>query len=93
VSAKVIQQHAPEGNSEQQRHPGKRDTYDPDGSIAQRGERFLGLLKQIVPPSVLIKNKNYDNEGHVPFPAICDGLQWIYSRPKTGSNEGTKLSP
>jgi uncharacterized protein len=58
---------------------GKRDTYDPDGSITKRGESFLESLKQVVPASVLFKVKTYEEEGHVPFPALYDGLKWIYS--------------
>ena len=57
----------------------KQDSYDPDGSIAKRGARFLESLKQVVPRFVLMNNKYYDDEGHVPFPSIYDGLKWIYS--------------
>jgi predicted alpha/beta superfamily hydrolase len=62
---------------------GKQDTYDPDGSITKRGEQFLESLKQTVPTTVLLKYKVYDDEGHVPFPSIYDGLKWIYSNEKT----------
>jgi hypothetical protein len=65
---------------------GKHDTYDPDGSIAKRGERFLESLKQIVSASVLLKSKYYDDEGHVPFPSLYDGLKWIYSCNRTTPN-------
>jgi uncharacterized protein len=58
---------------------GKHDSYDPDGSIGKRGERFLELLKQTVPASVLMKSKWYEDEGHVPFPALYEGLKWVYA--------------
>ncbi len=62
---------------------GRKDAYDPDGSIAKRGAQFLTSLEQSVPKSVLIKSKYYDDEGHVPFPSFYDGLRWIYSCEKT----------
>jgi predicted alpha/beta superfamily hydrolase len=58
---------------------GKRDSYDPDGSRTKRGEQFLESLKKTVPETVLIRQRMYDDEGHVPFPTIYDGLKWIYS--------------
>jgi predicted alpha/beta superfamily hydrolase len=57
---------------------GKQDAYDPDGTITKRGDQFLESLKQTVSTSVLLKYKMYDEEGHVPFPTIYDGLKWIY---------------
>ena len=63
---------------------GKLDTNDPDGTITKRGDQFLELFKQTVPESVIMKRKVYDEEGHVPFPTVYDGLKWIYS------NENTK---
>jgi predicted alpha/beta superfamily hydrolase len=62
---------------------GKQDTYDPDGTKTKRAEQFLESLKQTVLSSVLIKSKYYDDEGHVPYPSIYDGLKWIYSHEKT----------
>lgn len=59
---------------------GKLDKYDPDGTITKRGDHFLELLKQTVPSSVMLKCKVYEEEGHVPFPSIYDGLKWIYSQ-------------
>ncbi len=58
---------------------GKKDTYDPDGSTTRRGAQFLEELRRAAPASVLIRSKDYDDEGHVPFPSIYDGLNWIYS--------------
>lgn len=57
---------------------GKLDSYDPDGTITKRGDQFLELLKQTVPTTVLLKYKMYDDEGHVPYYTIYDGLKWIY---------------
>ena len=62
---------------------GKLDTNDPDGTITKRGDQFLELLKQTVPASVIVKSKVYEEEGHVPYPTIYDGLKWIYSNEKT----------
>ena len=58
---------------------GKLDTYDQDGTITKRGDQFLELLKQTVPSSVMFKCKVYEEEGHVPYPTIYDGLKWIYN--------------
>ena len=57
---------------------GKLDKYDPDGTITKRGDQFLELLKQTVSSSVMLKYKVYEEEGHVPYPTIYDGLKWIY---------------
>jgi predicted alpha/beta superfamily hydrolase len=65
---------------------GKQDSYDPDGSMARRGARFLESLKRTLPASVLMKSKVYDDEGHVPFPSFYDGLKWIYSCEKNSTN-------
>lgn len=62
---------------------GKLDTNEPDGTITKRGDQFLELFKQTVPASVIVKRKVYDEEGHVPFPTVYDGLKWIYSNEKT----------
>jgi predicted alpha/beta superfamily hydrolase len=61
---------------------GKLDKYDPDGTITKRGDQFLELLKQTVPSSVMLKCKVYEEEGHVPYPTIYEGLKWIYSYEK-----------
>jgi predicted alpha/beta superfamily hydrolase/peptidoglycan/xylan/chitin deacetylase (PgdA/CDA1 family) len=57
---------------------GGRDAYDPDGSIAKRGARFLELLRRAAPSPVRITSRVYGEEGHVPFPSLYDGLKWIY---------------
>jgi hypothetical protein len=57
---------------------GKRDSYDPDGSMTARGARFLAAVTRTA-PAVVVESKTYDDEGHVPFPSIYDGLRWIYA--------------
>jgi predicted alpha/beta superfamily hydrolase len=57
---------------------GKQDSYDPDGTITKRGDQFLESLKQTVTTTVFLKYKMYDEEGHVPYYTIYDGLKWIY---------------
>ena len=64
---------------------GKHDSYDPEGSRTKRGANFLESLQTATPASVLIKIKDYDDEGHVPFPSIYDGLRWIYSNEKAAT--------
>ena len=61
---------------------GKHDSYDPDGSRTKRGAQFLDSLRAAAPATVVIKTKDYEEEGHVPFPSIYDGLKWIYSEEK-----------
>lgn len=65
---------------------GKLDKNDPDGTITKRGDQFLELLKQTVPSSVIMKCKVYEEEGHVPYPTIYDGLKWIHSYEKIITN-------
>ena len=65
---------------------GKLDKNDPDGTITKRGDQFLELLKQTVPSSVMMKCKVYEEEGHVPYPTIYDGLKWIHSYEKIITN-------
>jgi predicted alpha/beta superfamily hydrolase len=65
---------------------GKLDKNDPDGTITKRGDQFLELLKQTVPSSVMLKCKVYEEEGHVPYPTIYEGLKWIYSYEKIITN-------
>lgn len=58
---------------------GLKDDYDKDGSRTKRGLEFLEKLKQNVSPELQLKTLEYPEEGHVPFPAVYDGLKWIYS--------------
>jgi hypothetical protein len=55
-----------------------KDPYDPDGVRTQNGLKFIDELKKIGSDSVIIKYKTYDDEGHVPFPSVYDGLKWLY---------------
>lgn len=64
---------------------GKMDPYDPDGSRTRNGAAFIARLRQTAPATVLIEQRTYDEEGHVPFPSLYDGLRWIYSH---GPNRG-----
>jgi predicted alpha/beta superfamily hydrolase len=64
----------------------KKDSYDPDGSKTRRGILFLTSLKKSF-PEVRIENRDYDDEGHVPFPSVYDGLKWIYSQEKYMKNK------
>lgn len=59
---------------------GKHDTYDPDGSITARSIRFLDSVRTAAAPGVVLKTATYEDEGHVPFPSVYDGLRWIYSK-------------
>jgi predicted alpha/beta superfamily hydrolase len=70
---------------------GKKDSYDPDGSITKSGMRFLDALRRTVPKSVSFHSKVYEEEGHVPFPSVYDGLRWIYSQGKNVSVVGSYL--
>jgi uncharacterized protein len=58
---------------------GKVDSYDPDGARAKNGSLFLESLEKAAGSTLRIKQRDYEEEGHVPFPSIYDGLKWIYS--------------
>ena len=58
----------------------KSAPYDEDGSRTKRGVQFLDELSRHEPGMVALKLVIYDNEGHVPFSFVYDGLQWLYSR-------------
>jgi uncharacterized protein len=62
---------------------GKLDTYDPDGSMTKRGAQFLDSLSRTAPGTLALKTVVYDDEGHVPFAFVYDGLKWIASREST----------
>jgi predicted alpha/beta superfamily hydrolase len=59
---------------------GRSDPYDEDGSRTKRGAQFLGELARSAPGVVALKIVVYDDEGHVPFPFLYDGLKWLYSQ-------------
>jgi predicted alpha/beta superfamily hydrolase len=64
---------------------GKLDSYDPDGSKTKRGAQFLDSLSRSAPATVAIKTAVYDDEGHVPFGFVYDGLKWLDSRESAAS--------
>lgn len=59
-----------------------KDPYDPDGLRMRNGLKFIDELKQNISDNILIEYKTYDDEGHVPFPSVYDGLKWIYQKRK-----------
>lgn len=58
---------------------GKLDSYDPDGARTKNGLAFLDSLRKSAEPTLLIKCRVYEEEGHVPFPTIYDALKWMYA--------------
>ncbi len=58
----------------------KRDSYDPDGSRTKRGAEFLDFLSRSAPATLAIRTAVYEDEGHVPFGFVYDGLKWLDSR-------------
>ena len=58
---------------------GLKDDYDKDGSRTRRGLEFLETLRQNVSSELMVKTIEYPEEGHVPFPAVYEGLKWIFS--------------
>ena len=57
---------------------GKLDPYDSDGSRTRNGILFMDSLRALNQPALRIKYRVYEDEGHVPFPTLCDALRWIY---------------
>ncbi len=58
---------------------GKVDTYDPNGARTHNAVLFLDTLSQATSATLRIKQRTYEDEGHVPFPTIYDALRWIYT--------------
>ncbi|MBN2008999.1 hypothetical protein JW960_06620 [candidate division KSB1 bacterium] len=56
----------------------KKDSYDPTGAIRHNGEMLIETLKTSIPVSNRIMYKMYDDEHHVPFPSLYDGLKWFH---------------
>ena len=44
----------------------------------RRGAAFLDSLGRKA-PRVRVESRIYEQEGHVPFPFVYDGLLWIYA--------------
>jgi predicted alpha/beta superfamily hydrolase len=64
---------------------GMRDSYDPDGSKTKRGAQFLDSLSRSAPATLAIKTAVDEDEGHVPFGFVYDGLKWLDSRESTAT--------
>jgi hypothetical protein len=56
------------------------DNYDPSGTRTRTGIRFLNALRAAAPETVVLEYRVYADEGHVPFPTVYHGLQWIHSQ-------------
>ena len=53
------------------------DIYDQDGSRARKGMAFLDSLKKAKGTGLNLECRVFDEEGHVPFPAIYYALRWM----------------
>ncbi|MBN1878336.1 MAG: alpha/beta hydrolase [Anaerolineae bacterium] len=60
------------------------DPYDPTGIRTQNGKMVVDMLVEHVPKTNRILYKVYDDEGHVPFPSLYDGLRWFYNKNNRG---------
>jgi len=69
---------------------GRVDPYDPAGTRASNGSRFLDALVQSPESRIVLKHETYGDEGHVPYPGLYDGLKWIYGLSRTISTEGAR---
>ena len=56
----------------------RHDPFDPDGARSRNGVEFLAALESGACPKVRLRHKYYEDEGHVPYPGLYDGLKWIY---------------
>lgn len=57
---------------------GLKDPLDPNGKIHQQLLNFSSYLKEHLDNEILYKYKTYENEGHVPFYSLYDGLKYVY---------------
>jgi predicted alpha/beta superfamily hydrolase len=64
----------------------KVDSYDPEGIATKGCLVFLDSLRKSAAPTLLIKYRVYEDEGHVPFPTIHDALKWMYA-PETAKQQ------
>jgi predicted alpha/beta superfamily hydrolase len=55
------------------------DPYDPSGIRTRNGEIIINILTEHISKTNQILYKIYDDEGHVPFPSLYDGLKWFHS--------------
>lgn len=57
---------------------GSKDPLDPDGEIKKHIDDFSNSLKESIGDKINFKYVTYENEGHVPFHSLYDGLKFIY---------------
>jgi len=55
---------------------GVKDPLDPDGLIKAQLDNFTEMLK--ADENVVCGYKIYEDEGHVPYPSLYDGLKFLY---------------
>jgi predicted alpha/beta superfamily hydrolase len=55
---------------------GAKDFLDPDGLIKAQLDNFTEMIK--AEKNVVCGYKIYEDEGHVPYPSLYDGLRFIY---------------
>ena len=55
---------------------GAKDPLDPDGLIKAQLDNFTEMIK--AEKSIVCGYKIYEDEGHVPYPSLYDGLRFIY---------------
>ena len=53
-----------------------KDPLDPDGLIKAQLDNFTDMLK--VDENIVCGYKIYEDEGHVPYPSLYDGLKFLY---------------
>jgi predicted alpha/beta superfamily hydrolase len=69
---------------------GQVDPYDPAGTRASNGLRFLDALAQSPESRIVLRYETYRDEGHVPYPSLYDGLKWIYGLSRDIPTEGAR---
>lgn len=57
---------------------GMHDPLDPDGEIRKQIDNFSLTIKEKLGNKISYKYVIYENEGHVPFHSLYDGLKFIY---------------
>ncbi len=57
---------------------GLKDPLDPEGKIHQQMLDFSNSVRENIGNSISYKYSTYEQEGHVPFHSIYDGLKYLY---------------
>ena len=57
---------------------GSKDPLDPDGELKKQIDDFSTTLIKSIGDKINFKYVTYENEGHVPFHSLYDGLKFIY---------------